>query len=146
MKRANKGFTLIELLVVIAIIGLLAGVVFASLNTARQKARDARRVADLKQIQLALELYFDDNRFYAVALGDLDPTYIPQVPTDPLSATQNYAYARCGTGNTDYTLAADLEDNGHAVLRGDVDTATCSLIGQTPADCADAGGAYCVEP
>ena len=53
----KKGFTLIELLVVIAIIGILASVVLASLNSARKKSRDARRVADIKQIQLALELY-----------------------------------------------------------------------------------------
>ena len=57
--RKNQGFTLIELLVVIAIIGVLASVVLASLNTARKKSRDARRIADIKQIQLALELYFD---------------------------------------------------------------------------------------
>ncbi|MDO8564485.1 MAG: type II secretion system protein [bacterium] len=55
----SRGFTLIELLVVIAIIGLLSSVVFASLNSARGKARDARRKADLTQISKALELYYD---------------------------------------------------------------------------------------
>ncbi len=54
-----QGFTLIELLVVIAIIGVLSSIVLASLNTAREKARDAKRVADFKTIDLALELYFD---------------------------------------------------------------------------------------
>ena len=63
MKR-TRGFTLIELLVVIAIIGMLSSVVLASLNTARAKARDARRVSDLKQMQLALELYYDSNGSY----------------------------------------------------------------------------------
>ncbi len=58
---AKKGFTLIELLVVIAIIGLLSSIVFASLNTARQKARDAKRLAEIKQVMLALELYYDAN-------------------------------------------------------------------------------------
>ena len=58
-RNLSKGFTLIELLVVIAIIGVLASTVLASVNSARIKARDARRKADLKQISLALELYYD---------------------------------------------------------------------------------------
>lgn len=60
----NKGFTLIELLVVIAIIGILSSVVLASLNTARTKAKDAKRLSDMKQIQLALEFYYDSNNQY----------------------------------------------------------------------------------
>lgn len=64
MVSTNKGFTLIELLVVIAIIGVLASTILASLNTARAKARDTRRRADLKQVQLALELYYDSNEMY----------------------------------------------------------------------------------
>lgn len=60
----NQGFTLIELLVVIAIIGVLASVVLASLNSARTKARDARRLADLNQIGLALEFYLDNGVKY----------------------------------------------------------------------------------
>ncbi|MFZ3011486.1 MAG: type II secretion system protein [Minisyncoccia bacterium] len=62
----TKGFTLIELLVVVAIISLLSSVVFASLNSAREKARDARRKVDLKQIQTALELYYNECGSYIV--------------------------------------------------------------------------------
>ena len=64
IKNTKKGFTLIELLVVIAIIGILSSVVLASLSTARQKSRDAKRISDIGQIQLALELFFDANQSY----------------------------------------------------------------------------------
>ncbi len=60
----SRGFTLIELLVVIAITGLLASIVLVSLNSARKKARDARRIADLQQIKKALELYYSNNGHY----------------------------------------------------------------------------------
>ena len=61
------GFTLIELLVVIAIIGLLSTISIIALNDARLRARDARRKADLKQIRLALEMYYDANGLYPPA-------------------------------------------------------------------------------
>ncbi len=60
----NAGFTLIELLVVISIIGLLASVVLVALNSARAKARDTKRLADMAQIQKALGLYYDQNNQY----------------------------------------------------------------------------------
>ncbi len=66
-KPSGAGFTLIELLVVIAIIGMLSSVVLASLNGARSKARDARRIADLQQIRTALELYYSAHNTYPAA-------------------------------------------------------------------------------
>jgi type II secretion system protein G len=60
----KKGFTLIELLVVIAIIALLSSVVLASLSSARAKSRDARRQADLNQVSVALEMFFDSKGRY----------------------------------------------------------------------------------
>lgn len=65
--KLRKGFTLIELLVVISIIGLLSSVVLTTLNTARIKARDTKRQAEIKQIQIALETYYSDNGRYPIS-------------------------------------------------------------------------------
>ncbi len=74
MKQNQKGFTLIELLVVIAIIGLLSTLAVVALNSARAKSRDARRISDVKQMQTALEMYFNDVGLYPNAGGaDLTP-------------------------------------------------------------------------
>lgn len=56
MRKNQKGFTLIELLVVVAIIGILATLGIVSLNSARAKARDAKRLSDVKQFATALQL------------------------------------------------------------------------------------------
>ena len=59
--KNSRGFTLIELLVVIAIIGILASVVLASLNTARQKGKNAAIKADIANARTQAELYYDNN-------------------------------------------------------------------------------------
>jgi len=58
--KIQSGFTLIEMLVVISIIGILATLVAANLNSARSRARDAERKSDIKNIQTALRLYYND--------------------------------------------------------------------------------------
>jgi prepilin-type N-terminal cleavage/methylation domain-containing protein len=149
MKRnLTKGFTLVELLVVIAIIGILASVVLVSLNSARSKARDSRRVSDMNQIRLALEAFYDDNQDYPDALTDLDPNYIPQIPSDPQTGTPYGAtnYDNCGTGDQDYTLQVTLENNNRQVLDSDVDEAT--ILCGSVANCNDAASpyGYCLQP
>lgn len=67
MESNKKGFTLIELLIVIAIIGILSSIVLVSLSSARQRAKDAERKADLHSIQLALESYYAQNGTYVIA-------------------------------------------------------------------------------
>jgi prepilin-type N-terminal cleavage/methylation domain-containing protein len=61
---SRRAFTLVELLVVIAIIGLLSTVAVISLSSARSKARDTKRQADIKQIITAMQLYYQDNGGY----------------------------------------------------------------------------------
>ena len=109
-KTSQKGFTLIELLVVIAIIGLLASVVLLSLNSARQKSRDAKRLADMRQLACALELYYNDFSGYPLTanIAALQPNYIGALPTAPTpndgscAATTN-AYTYASTSGTTYS-------------------------------------------
>jgi type II secretion system protein G len=135
--KNNKGFTLIELLVVISIIGMLSSVVLASLNTARAKARDAERLAEIRQIQNALELYYNDNGHYPDVCGAassgvyvagwptlLSSSYIGSMPIDPINTAGQYGYYYCSQFkpngncsyvnmpgiNTDYILATRLEN------------------------------------
>lgn len=53
----QKGFTLIELIIVIAIIGILSSVILIGVNSAKEKARDARRKMEINQIEKALVFY-----------------------------------------------------------------------------------------
>jgi prepilin-type N-terminal cleavage/methylation domain-containing protein len=109
-----RGFTLIELLVVIAIISILASVVLASLNTARAKARDARRLADVRSIAVSLELYYDTHGHYPCSspyeTSEGNPNFLQVLvnedflssnPQDPLNQSPySYLYASWKTTPT----------------------------------------------
>ena len=120
MRNTNqKGFTLIELLVVIAIIGLLASVVLLALNSARSKSRDAKRVADVRQLASALELYYNDNNGYphqaaaALTIPGLATTYIGALPVAPTPA-DNKTGATCtdGSSGTNRYTYQSFSDSG----------------------------------
>jgi prepilin-type N-terminal cleavage/methylation domain-containing protein len=70
----KKGFTLIELLVVVAIISLLSSVVLASLNSARKKARDARRQMDMHTLDIAINQFYNEYGYLPRTSGSV---YIP---------------------------------------------------------------------
>ena len=154
----KHGFSLIELLVVIAIIGILSSVVLASLNSARAKGRDGKRVSDLKQLQLALELYYDAASPASFPVGtsisSIAPTYIQAIPVDPTNAAPyQYSYqavnssgGACSSGScSSYVLKGALESKNSA-LDGDYDTDTAG-VDCDPSDTA-ASGPYtlCYRP
>lgn len=106
----KKGFTLIELMVVIAIIGILSGVIIASLGSSRARARDGKRVSDIGQIQLALELYRESNGRYPTAIYDnpkFNDVYSPTTPKDP--NVGSYFYSVSNPNGFNYHLGAVLE-------------------------------------
>ncbi len=118
-KKTFKGFTLIEMILVVTIIAILATSVLVGLGGARTSARNSRRVGDLRNIQNALELYYNKNGYYCPTQGYNNLVNCLQdlgtrVPTDPLVASGwRYYYAPLNSGggatNQQYVLGAKLE-------------------------------------
>ena len=129
MKRIKQaGFTIIEMLIVVTILAMLAGILVPVLEDSQKSARDARRSADLKTVQVALEAYKRENGVYPSTGGswqgdapsyggfgydasgyipDLVPTFIQALPKDPDSsipvADRGYFYRSNGA---DYKFGA----------------------------------------
>jgi len=126
----KKGFTLIELLVVISIIGILSTLIIANLNSARERSRDAQRKADLRNLQTALRMYYNDAGGYPSGLPAWGSawtvgltTYMSALPKDPLSS-QNYRYSFVDGDN--YTLEACLENKSDDKGVATSETGWCS--------------------
>jgi prepilin-type N-terminal cleavage/methylation domain-containing protein len=133
-KKRKKGFTLIELLVVIAIIGLLATLSVVALNNARERARDSRRVSDIRQIQTALEMYYNENPTVGypasttalVSSGFMNPIPTAPTPADGGCAANNtYVYTQTGTpAGSSYTLTYCLGNDTAGIKGGELQTAS----------------------
>ena len=128
-KVKQIGFTLIELLVVIAIIGIMATMVMTSLNIARLKARDVRRLADIRQIELALQLYYDSTGHYPASLSLLAPTYISAAPLDPDGTSENQYCVK--TNNSSFHLGTreaglEIVDSVALLVDADAENDGCS--------------------
>jgi general secretion pathway protein G len=116
VKNKHFGFTLIELLVVIVILGTLAALISGNFFTSLKKGRDAKRKADLGQIQKALEMYYEDKRQYpfSISFGSslsdsvTGKIYMQKIPNDPKAG--NYGYESSADGSY-YKLYSCLEND-----------------------------------
>lgn len=85
-KRSNRAFTLIEILVVITIISILSGILYAAFGTAKEDAKNKALKTELKEVQLALELYKAQYGRY------------PAAPTSPTSGGASACVVNLGSG------------------------------------------------
>lgn len=141
-KTEQEGFTLIELLLVIAIVGILASVVLVKLSNSRERARNAQRKSDLRQLATAIEAYRAENGRYPMTGGWCTqishPTYgpqlqsalatwIPRMSFDPIyrNTFQDYFYRRIN--DNQYYLYAEFEGED----KSDDGFTGCTRIGGT---------------
>jgi len=142
--KKSKGFTLIELLVVIGIFGLLAIIITMNVQSVSQKARCAKRRADIVSLQVPLEAYYDANKSYPNTgsiwwslspyssggahdvtgpngwIPNLAPTYIQRLPSDPVSSGSLY-YAYMSDGSA-YAIIAYTPNLDGCILGDSKDT------------------------
>ncbi|PKM91298.1 hypothetical protein CVU82_01720 [Candidatus Falkowbacteria bacterium HGW-Falkowbacteria-1] len=111
------GFTLIELLVVIAIIGILATLAVVALQQARSRARDSKRVADIKQAQTALELFYNENGRYptteewesgSIVSSSTGEVFMYNIPVAPTPADGD-----CSGPENDYTYIPNIDNSDY---------------------------------
>ncbi|MEK7665613.1 MAG: hypothetical protein AAB337_01895 [Patescibacteria group bacterium] len=138
--KNQQGISLIEGLVIAGIIGLMGTLAAVALNSAREQARDAKRLADVTRMQASLELYFNDLNSYpvveqATALGEsgasclggegfatncdksAETVFMDPVPSTPeaglkeLIGCSGITNAYCYVGNADtYKIQFELEN------------------------------------
>lgn len=147
--KANKGFTLIELLVVIAIINILAGMLLPSLTRAREQARRAACLSNLRQIGQALTIFAGENDGYfprenssPTEANDLDvlyPSYLdngeifwcPSDATKPATFNPPSHDLQKDVSNHSYGYLGKVQNaGGTPTLRRDSDSSFLTIGGQ----------------
>lgn len=119
--KKRLGFTLVELMVVVAIIGILATLIMVTLDNTKTTARNTRRLADIKELQLALKLFYNDNGYYPTAITAGNSisrngvNYLLRVPENPkpwndgTCPNQGYQYKQIENGQR-YTISFCVSD------------------------------------
>ena len=156
--RYASGFTLIELLVVIAIIAVLAAIVLVALNQSRVRASDSRRLQDLHQVALALDVYaqFQSEQLYPAVAPDTNgpdnaqfisinnelvaDKLIQAPPADPLDPTRQFV-GHISDDQRSFLLGGDLEQSNAACgadydgVDLDTDSTDSTCAEATPGEC-----------
>lgn len=135
----SLGFTLLELMIAVSIMAIIASIGFVSFNQAQLLARDSKRKQDLRNIAVALEIYYQKNKKYPQAgpscaygsncyvtstsgagwIPALDSSYISKLPLDPINTGQpfytsstayGYSYGNVSSSGNYYDLITRLEN------------------------------------
>lgn len=124
----KKGFTLVELLVVVAIIAILISIVVANIRSAKEKARDDRRMSDMRTLQNALGLYqinkgqypiydglitgiIDSDVMSTALIGEMVIKTIPLDPINKEAGGISYIYSYKSENGSTHEIKFCLETN-----------------------------------
>lgn len=162
-KSLPKGFTLLELLVVVAIIGILGAIAAVSFGNARSKARDTKRIGDMRSVVSALGVFYDEAGGYPATLTANTKVECPGavaivLPKDPGSLIYGYALSNVASssalttgcvprdannkGQTNYSITFELENTAPSLGGGTSCRAGPAGLkcGTTQPTAADVGG------
>lgn len=128
------GFTLPELLIVMTVMAGLAAIMMVSYPASQRRARDTRRISDIKQYQTAIELYANRQGSYAGLSGTTPSAScstlgLTNCPNDPKGSP--YVYEMSVTG-TAYALWARLEQQPNAATQNYFVVCSNGKVGNCP--------------
>lgn len=134
-KPNKKAFTLIEILIVVVIVGILSTLAIVSLQNSRAKSRDAKRIANLKQIQTALEVYYYNYKKYPETLEELisSTTLVKSLTQIPIAPTP--ADGECTNSSNNYNYVVSLDKFSYTIsscLGADVNSLKKGKIAISP--------------
>jgi nitrate reductase NapE component len=131
------------------------GIISESLEVSQKKTRNSKRISDLRNVQLALELYYDANRQYPNTLDAVVPMYLPWIPESPDGAAGTYIhYTPLSSENTPcsgeskctgYHIGVSLEDADTFVLGLDADFTSANVDGKDSSGCSGEIGRACYD-